>query len=293
MTFKGATSWVVFTDLDGTLLDLDTYAYDPAQPAVELLHTRGVPLVFCSSKTRTEQEFYRQVLQIDAPFIVENGSAIFIPESYFDFTYPYHRSLPGYRVMELGRPVAQIRHALADIRTELGLSYWGYADVSLPEISQLTGLEEEQAWRACQREYSETLLKFDFTPPTFAQFQAALAQRGLVCIAGSRFYTISDQRSDKGQAVRLLVSLFRRKLGSVITVGLGDSPNDAPFLALMDYAYLVQNPDRRWFSLNLPHLEKVNGVGPVGWQRVIARLFQERDQSSSDQQRVAVYQEDG
>lgn len=107
--------------------------------------------------------------------------------------------MPGYRVIELGRPVAEIRRALVEIRAELGLSYWGYADLSLPEISRLTGLEEDQARRACQREYSETLLKSDFIPTTFSQFQAALAQRGLVCIAGSRFYTVSDQKSDKGQ----------------------------------------------------------------------------------------------
>lgn len=293
MTFKDTTAWVIFTDLDGTLLDLDTYAYDQAQPAVEFLNARHIRLVFCSSKTRAEQEFYRQALKVEAPFVVENGSAIFVPETYFDFAYSYHRSLPGYRVIELGRPVAEIRRALVEIRAELGLSYWGYADLSLPEISRLTGLTEDQARRACQREYSESLLKFDFTPTTFSQFQAALAHRGWVCIAGSRFYTISDQKSDKGQAVRLLINLFRQQWGAVITAGLGDSPNDAPFLALVDHAYLVQKPDRRWFSLNLPHLEKVNGVGPVGWQRVIAKLFQESDQRDRDKQRLAVYKEDG
>lgn len=88
----------------------------------------------------------------------------------------------------------------------------------------------------------------------------------------------------KAKAVRLLVSLFRRKLGSIITAGLGDSPNDALFLALMDYVYLVQKPDRCWFSLNLPHLEKVNGVGSLGWQQVITKLFLESNPSGSEQQ---------
>lgn len=267
------TQWIVFTDLDGTLIDLDTYAYDQAQPAVETLHARQIPLVFCSSKTRAEQEFYRDQLRVDAPFIVENGSAIFIPENYFDFTYPYHRSLAGYHVIELGRPVAEIRRSLADIRAELGLNYWGYADLSLAEISRLTGLNENQANLACRREYSETLLKSDFTPKTWQQFHEALARHGLACISGSKFHTISGLQSDKGQAVRRLVNLFRRKFGPVITVGLGDSPNDAPFLALVDYAYLVRQPGRHWINLNLPHLKKVDGVGPAGWQSVIFKLF--------------------
>jgi mannosyl-3-phosphoglycerate phosphatase len=267
------TQWIVFTDLDGTLLELETYAYDLAQPAVELLHAQQIPLVFCSSKTRAEQEFYRDKLRVDAPFIVENGSAVFIPEDYFDFTYPYHRSLDGYQVIELGRSVAEIRRSLTDIRAELGLSYWGYADLSLREIGRLTGLNENQARLACRREYSETLLKSNFTPKTLQQFHEALARRGLACISGSKFHTISGLRSDKGQAVRRLVNLFRRKLGPVITVGLGDSPNDAPFLALVDYAYLVRQPGRHWISVNLPHLKKVDGAGPAGWQSVIFKLF--------------------
>jgi mannosyl-3-phosphoglycerate phosphatase family protein len=177
---------------------------------------------------------------------------------------------------------------LVEIRAELGFDYWGYADLSLPEICRLTGLNENQARRACQREYSETLLKSNFTPKALKRFREALAQQGLSCITGSSFHTISGQRSDKGQAVRLLVNLFRRKFGTVITVGLGDSPNDAPFLALVDYAYLVQKPDRRWFSLNLPHLKKVHGVGPAGWQSVISRLFQEGDQRGNGDKLLAV-----
>lgn len=266
--------WVVFTDLDGTLLELDTYSYHVAQPAVELLRTKQIPLVFCSSKTRAEQEFYRHKLRVDAPFIVENGSAVFIPNGYFDFAYLYQRSLPGYEVIELGTPVAAIRQAIAEIRADLGLDCYGYADLSLSEITRLTGLDADAAQRACWREYSETLLKSDFTPQTLAQFQQALARQGLVCVTGSKFYTIHGQRSDKGQAARLLINLFRRKFGSVITVGLGDGPNDASFLTLVNYTYLVQRPDHHWINLELPHLEKVNGVGPAGWQSVISKLFQ-------------------
>lgn len=268
------SQWVVFTDLDGSLLELDTYSYQEAQPAVELLRTKQIPLVFCSSKTRAEQEFYRHKLGVDAPFVVENGSAIFIPQGYFDFAFPHQRSVPGYDVIELGAPVAAIRQVIADIRAALGLACYGYADLSLAEIIRLTGLDVDAAQRACRREYSETLLKFDFTPQTLSQFRQALARQGLVCIAGSKFYTISGSRSDKGQAVRRLVNLFRRKFGPVITVGLGDGPNDAPFLALVDYAYLIRRPNHHWIGLKLPYLKKVDGVGPAGWQSVISKLFQ-------------------
>ncbi len=261
--------WVVFTDLDGTLLELETYAYGQTYSAVAHLRERQIPLIFCSSKTRVEQEFYRHELKVEDPFIVENGSAVIIPEDYFDFTYPYHQSLPGYHIIELGTPVAEIRWAVAEIRTRLDLVCWGFADLSLAEISQLTGLDETAARRADRREYSETILKADFSPETFQPFRQALAQKGLDCVAGSKFYTITGLGGNKGQAALLLSDLFQRKFGNMVTVGLGDGLNDEPLLAAVDYPFLVQRPGGDWAELRLPGLEKVAGVGPAGWQRVI------------------------
>src|SRR4051812_40579094 len=74
---------VIFSDLDGTLLQPDTYSCGPAETAVRALRELGYPLVLCSSKTRAELEFWRGKLHNDAPFIVENGGAIYIPRNYF------------------------------------------------------------------------------------------------------------------------------------------------------------------------------------------------------------------
>jgi mannosyl-3-phosphoglycerate phosphatase len=70
--------YIVFTDLDGTLLNHDNYDYTDALPGISLLKKSGIPLVFCSSKTRQEQEMLRGALNITDPFIVEDGGAIFI-----------------------------------------------------------------------------------------------------------------------------------------------------------------------------------------------------------------------
>lgn len=269
MDYQSPLNWVVFTDLDGTLLELETYAYDQVQPAVELLKTHQIPLIFCSSKTRAEQEFYRHELKVEDPFIVENGSAIFIPEDYFKFSYPYQKSLPGYHIIELGRPVAEIRHSLAKRRTRLKLNFYGYGDLSIAEISQLTGLDEEGARRAAQRDYSETILESELSLDLLEWLQRDLHLEGLTGVIGSKFYTITGAGSDKGHAVLLLSVLFRRKFGRVVTVGLGDSSNDAPFLAVVDRPFLVQKSSHHWAELDLPRLEKVEGIGPVGWRNVI------------------------
>ena len=121
---------VVITDLDGTLLDRATYSYEPAMPALELLRQEKIPLVFCSAKTRAEQEVYQTELGIYAPFIVENGGAIFIPQGYFPFDFDYHKTIGSYLVIELGMPYQEVRHLLEWVRSELGIDFRGFGDMS-------------------------------------------------------------------------------------------------------------------------------------------------------------------
>ena len=270
---RKAGRWVVFTDLDGTLLDFETYRYDAAAPAVAALRAAQAPLVFCSSKTQSEQEVYREALQVDAPFIVENGGAIFIPAGTFAAPLPEYAVRLPYQVIELGVPAAHIRQVLARVRAEHHLQFYGYADLSLPEICHLTGLDEVAAARAAQREYSETILKSNFLPQSLSWFNQILAEYGLICVSGGKFHTVSGRGSDKGRAVALLTGLFRQQLGPLTTVGLGDSANDAPLLAAVDQPFLVQKPSGQWQAVDLPHLTRVEGVGPLGWRRVIFGLL--------------------
>lgn len=83
---KGS-SLLVFTDLDGTLLDHHTYSFEPALPALNALKEKNIPLIICTSKTRAEIEKWRLELRTDHPFISENGGAIFIPKGYFSHKF--------------------------------------------------------------------------------------------------------------------------------------------------------------------------------------------------------------
>ncbi|MBP1733392.1 MAG: mannosyl-3-phosphoglycerate phosphatase, partial [Deltaproteobacteria bacterium] len=71
-----APAIVIFTDLDGTLLDSMTYSFEPARPALRKLKDLGIPLIICSSKTRLEIERYRQEFGSLYPFVAENGGGI-------------------------------------------------------------------------------------------------------------------------------------------------------------------------------------------------------------------------
>ena len=65
---------IVFTDLDGTLLDHETYSLEPARPALDRLASEGIPLILASSKTAAEIDRLRaEIGCADFPAIVENG----------------------------------------------------------------------------------------------------------------------------------------------------------------------------------------------------------------------------
>jgi len=74
---------VIFTDLDGSLLDHDTYSYAEAEPCLTYLRKQFIPLIFTSSKTAVEIKYLCDKTNTQHPFIAENGSLLSIPKYYF------------------------------------------------------------------------------------------------------------------------------------------------------------------------------------------------------------------
>jgi len=262
---------VVFTDLDGTLLDWLTYSCDQALEAVRLLQRKRIPIIFCSSKTRAEQEAYREELKIEDPFIVENGGAIFIPPDYFPFPFNHHRATEDYLVIELGISHQEVRELLKRVESEVGCHIKGLEDMSPEEIARDTGLNLKFAALAKQREYDEAF-KIENTPEKIMSALDKIEEAGLTYTLGRKYYGAAGG-NDKGKATGILIELFRRKLGQIESIGIGDSQNDISMLQAVDTPVLVQRPDNHWEEVNLGHICKVEGVGPQGWSRAIHELI--------------------
>jgi len=113
---------IVFSDLDGTLLDHRTYDYSPALPALEKLQEKQIPLVFCTSKTAAEMIPFRTEIKNEDPFIVENGGGIYIPKSYFANLPVETRRSDHFLVISRGLPYTQLQEILARISGECGLT---------------------------------------------------------------------------------------------------------------------------------------------------------------------------
>jgi mannosyl-3-phosphoglycerate phosphatase len=262
---------LVFTDLDGTLLDSKTYSYEKSLAAVGRLKENDVPIIFCSAKTRAEQDVYRRELALFQPFIVENGGAILVPRVYFPIQFDYHRAVDDLLAIELAIPRSRVRELLAEIGAQNDFRFKGFGDMSAVEVAEITGLSLESARLARQREYDEPL-EFDSSGKDIGEFLAKLGKAGLNWSHGGRLYHVMGG-GGKGKAVEILSRLYRKMWGKVETVGLGNGLNDLPLLQQVDIPILVQKRDGTWEDMDLPRLRRVPGVGPVGWSRAISELF--------------------
>ena len=70
-------SVIIFTDLDGTLLNRDTFKFDEIKDYIKNLVSEGIIIIPNTSKTQVEIEDFNKKIDLCLPFISENGSAIF------------------------------------------------------------------------------------------------------------------------------------------------------------------------------------------------------------------------
>ncbi len=265
---------IIFTDLDGSLLDAVTYSYEAANAALRRVFESQTQLVLVSSKTRAEIEPLRVRLQLPTPFIVENGGAVFIPDAYFPFSAEGSVSCGPYCVIEIGAPYAALRIALKEFNQNLSCRLQGFGDMTVEEIAGYTGLSPADARLAKQREYDEPFL---VTGVPLQQLRAMAEAKGLQCTKGGRSYHPMGAK-DKGQATVRLIELYRRSAQSrgreLLTIGIGDSLNDLPMLQVVDRPVLVRKPGGSYDpDINLPDLIRAPGIGPVGWNTVVLDLL--------------------
>ena len=269
---------IVFTDLDGTLLDGNTYSYQAATPALAALRELGIPIILASSKTRAEMEPLRQRLALQDPFIVENGGAVFVPDGIFDFPLERMRSRPPYQVIELGLPYHMLREVLKQIEEAVETPLQGFGDLSVEAIMQVTGLPHADAILAKQREYDEPYL-LQGPQALIEEVCRQIVTRGLRWTKGGRLFHLTGE-NDKGAAAAVLLRCYHRQqrmrgqAERIETVGIGDSINDASLLAMVDYPILVQKPDGSYDpDIQLSGMIRAPGIGPVGWNEAVLELL--------------------
>ena len=259
-------NYIIFTDLDGTLLDHHDYSFAQAIPALNKIRQLNIPIIINSSKTYAEIKDIRTQLHNNSAFAVENGAALFVPaEKQADDKQTFEQVI-------LGTPIGDILETLHHLRKQHHFCFKGFSDYSIKALAEETGLSETQATQAKQRLASEPLKWLD-TKENLVQFEAELNAQGLQLIQGGRFYHVMGE-NDKSIAMARLLNGFNKQ-GKILTIALGDSQNDKKMLEQADYAAVIRKQDNTFLPLN-KNPERViysEHAAPLGWQEAIEQLF--------------------
>lgn len=261
---------MIFSDLDGTLLDHNTYSFGAALEGLARLKELNVPLILCSSKTRREIELLQGKLGIETPFIAENGGAIYFRKSLENLTFKWQSERDEYRVLELGEPRSKLRKHFLEVNSALSLKLRSFSDMTVSEVMELTSLPEEGAKLAMEREYSEPFIIPEIDMIRKDELVAEFVSRGLKVVKGGRFFHLMGQ-CDKGLALKMVSDIYMRSCGEeVISIALGDNENDIAMLEAAHRPVLVKRHDGSWLEgEGLEAFIKTEGVGPAGWNEAV------------------------
>jgi len=261
--------WIVFTDLDGTLLNAADYSFSPAKPALKFLKENNVPVVPCTSKTLREVVQIRTRLQLRGPFIVENGSAVFWPADRFAQDEEARLFNKEFRVTVLGKTYTEILTFYEQIKKRFRLKIKGFNEMTTAEIARLTNMTESEALAAKERLYSEPFIA-EAKITNLTELAGYAKQNGFQLLRGNRFFHLLGQ-TDKGCAVRKTLRLYESEEGNVrVSLGLGDSPNDFAMLRVTDYAVLIRRPAGDYASgLSAAEIYRTRHEGPAGWNEAV------------------------
>ena len=265
---------IIFTDLDGSLLDTERYTASPADSLFGLLDSHGVPVIFNSSKTFPEMMKIRRLTGNHEPFVVENGSAVYVPLDHEIAATEGLESIHGYRRYVLGEARQQIHGFLRSIQTEF--RYKPLTEMSEAECIEVTGLARTDVIMAQTREFSEPLLWLD-SEDALKALATKAAAAGFHLVMGGRFIHLMGS-TDKNLAQRWLMNQMRQIHGKDFKVmALGDSENDAQMLADADYPVLIRSEKHGFPNIKTKaSVYRTTRTGPSGWHEAVRRIFSQQ-----------------
>ena len=267
---------VIMTDLDGCVLDPETYKYDKVLSLIQRLREQGIEIIFNSSKTKAEQLLYMDRLGLkDIVFIVENGAAIYIPKKKVSLHIIKHYTRCSdhgdYYTCVLGKKVDEIKNMISDIIEKYGDHIIWMDEITPRLFSELTGLPEDEAVLALKREYSYLFVPKTKNRATIDEVLDEIRKRGLNIQVGGVGISQINGDHDKGKALLLLRDIVKDYKDAHV-IAVGDAMNDAPMLKAADTGVLLGVNLDVVKAIGRDDLIVVNNKGSLAWRNILARL---------------------
>ncbi len=256
---------IIFTDLDGSLLNKDTFRFDEIEDYFRELVSKGIKIIPNSSKTEAELLDFNKQYNLNLPFIAENGSSI-------HGLNLIHKDLPN-KIL-ISRPVDQIISIYNEIIPNYLKKKINFIlKLNYKEQEKFFGLPLNKMVLAAKRNNS---LPIQFLGDEIEknEFIKIINDVGLTVQTGGRIMNICDN-VNKSKAMSKVLQLISKELhDEIITIGIGDNENDIEMIKQSNYPCLVKNEDFDSSLINIDNLIKSSEPSPRGWADVIKTAIQ-------------------
>ena len=251
---------LIFTDLDGTLLDRDTFKFDKILNYIKELISKDISIIPTSSKTKKEIESFNKELDENLPFVTENGAAIYNLNL-------INKSLP--EKITLSREIDEISEIFEKkISSKLRSKCKFLKKLSLDKQLKILGLSKKRIVYAINREYTMPLV-FEGTKTDKIDLFRSIQDAGLSLQEGGRVINLCDKIS-KAQAMKKVVKVFKKiSKDELVTIGVGDNFNDLEMLKNSDIPCLVFNDKFTLEKININDCLVSKKPAPEGWEEVV------------------------
>ena len=254
-------SYVLITDLDGTLLGKHDFDFELIKSEISNLLNSGYLLVLASSKTKAEIESFCDDLGHSVPFIYENGAGVenFSLFSGCEARPNTHQNSKAIRTDEL--LTIWERNISLDLKSRCHF----VKDMNGGAQQVCLGLRSTALERAMKRSFS---LPFTFsgTDSDVRKLKYLTAKAGLSVQQGGRVYNLSGCH-DKADYLPEIRKWATKEKDAPVLIVLGDSMNDIKMLRQADVSCVIPDDNGNYLSLgtgNYPTIVATRAA-PLGW----------------------------
>ena len=256
-------SLVIFTDLDGSLLHRDTFKFDEIKDYLKDLISQNIYIIPTTSKTEKEILEFNKELDLNLPFISENGSAI----SGLDII---NSDLPKELILSREKEIL-IKIFEKEVPEDLKIKCRWVWQMKEGNQSKILGLTNSKLKNAMERKYTAPFI-FDGNKNKKSELIKILKSKNISLQEGGRVINLTDKVS-KSKSMNIFMRFFKRNNKNVKTIAVGDNFNDLDMLKNSDIPCLVFNDQFKQEQINIDNLIISNKPSPEGWADVIKKAL--------------------
>ena len=252
-------SLIIFSDLDGSLLNRDNFRFDEIKDYIKSLIDEGIIIIPNTSKTEKEIEEFIKELGSNLPYISENGSSI----HGLNLINP---NFPNKIVLSRDkRELIEIFNS--EVPENLKAKCKFISKMNSKQQTNILGLQDNHLKNALNRKYTIPFL-FEGDKKEKNRLFNILKSSSLTMQEGGRVLNLGDN-TDKVKSMNQVLKIYKKIESKIKVIAVGDNFNDLDMLRNCDIPCLVFNDQFKQDQINIDNLIVSNKPSPEGWADVI------------------------